>query len=66
MKKPKMLKYPRKPRATASSATLENYLVRIKEIDKKNAHAKSAYLSDKKKKETLKKKVASVGKAKRF
>jgi hypothetical protein len=36
-KKPKKLKYPKKPKANASLATLERYKDRVKEIDKENA-----------------------------
>lgn len=43
MKKPKKLKYPRKPKASASLATMENYLKRVKEIDKANADREREY-----------------------
>ena len=43
MRKPKKLKYPRKPKATASVATMENYLKRVKEIDKANAEREREY-----------------------
>jgi hypothetical protein len=43
MRKPKKLKYPRKPKATASVATMENYLKRVKEVDKKNAENEREY-----------------------
>lgn len=37
MAKIKMIKYPRKPKASASITTKENYLRKVKEIDKQNA-----------------------------
>ena len=40
MAKLKMLKYPKKPKAGASVKTLENYLHKRKEIDKKNNELK--------------------------
>lgn len=43
MRKPKKIKYPRKPKATASVATMENYLKRVKEIDKANADREREY-----------------------
>jgi len=43
MKKPKKLKYPRKPKATASVCTMENYLKRVKDIDKANAEREREY-----------------------
>ena len=43
MKKPKKLKYPRKPKASASLATMENYLKRVKEIEKANAEREREY-----------------------
>lgn len=43
MRKPKKMKYPRKPKATASVATMENYLKRVKEIDKANADREREY-----------------------
>ncbi len=66
MKKPKSLKYPRKPKASASNATLENYIHKCAEVDKTNKKRLSEYESEKKKKETLKRKVASIGKARKY
>lgn len=65
MKKPKMLKYPRKPKANASTQVMENYLAKVKEIDKRNSANEADYKREKAKKEQLKKKVAAVGKPRR-
>ena len=43
MRKPKKLKNPRKPKASASLATMENYLKRVKDIDKANAEREREY-----------------------
>jgi len=56
MAKLKMLKYPKKPKASASVSTLENYIAKTKEIDKANAKRKA----ENSKKETLRKKVAGI------
>lgn len=40
MAKLKMLKYPKKPKASASITTKENYLRKVKEIDKINSERK--------------------------
>ena len=63
--KPKMLKYPKKPKASASASVWERFDARVKEIDKENAAREARYKkelshvhSDKKKKETLQKKYA--------
>ncbi len=37
MAKLKMLRYPKKPKKGASVRSLENYIAKCKEIDKKNA-----------------------------
>ncbi len=52
----KLRKYPKKPKAKASAATLERYLQRCKEIDRLNAPIKA----EMKKKEALQKKVNSI------
>lgn len=56
MAKLKMLKYPKKPKQTASVATFVKYLERCKEIDKENAKRKAQNA----KYETLKKRVAGI------
>lgn len=56
-KRVKLLKYPRKPKASASVATMENYLRRVKEIDKENNRRKG----EAKKAETLRKKISGIG-----
>lgn len=60
IKKPKALKLPKKPRAGASNATLENYLKKVKEVEKLNAKRESDYKAAVKKRETLKKKIAQI------
>lgn len=66
-KQPKHLKYPKKPKSSASNAVLERYLDRCKEVDAKNKSRHSDWLkaktrieSEKKKAETLRKKVAGL------
>jgi len=53
----KLKKYPKKPKSTASLATMERYLIRCKEVDKENARIKK----DAQKKEQLKRKIANIG-----
>jgi hypothetical protein len=43
MKKPKKLKYPKKPKASASLTVLENYVKRRKDVDKANADREREY-----------------------
>lgn len=52
----KLKKYPKKPKANASLATMERYLERRKEIDKSNAKIKA----EKSKKESLRKKIQGL------
>jgi len=54
----KLKKYPKKPKASASASTLQNYLDRCKAVDKANAAKKQEHA----KKLTLRKKVQSIGK----
>ncbi len=56
----KLSKYPSKPKVNASESTLRNYIERCKTVDKKNAEVRSKA----KKRETLVKQVAKIGKAK--
>lgn len=56
----KLVKYPKKPKAGASVTALENYIAKCKEVDKKNAEIRKSNA----KRETLKKQVAKIGKAK--
>lgn len=55
----KLKKYPKKPKATASLAVHENWLKKVKEVDKINNQIKA----DKKKKETIRKKIAGIRQA---
>lgn len=52
----KMLRYPKKPKQSASVATKERYLARVREIDKENARRKA----EQKKSADLSKKIAAV------
>jgi len=54
--KKKLKKYPKKPSASASLATLERYLDKCKEIDKQN----KPIIAHNKKVEEAKKKVANI------
>lgn len=56
----KLLKYPKKPKAGASVTTLQNYISKCKEVDRKNAEIKR----EEKKRNDLKKTVAKIGRAK--
>lgn len=56
----KLKSYPKKPKAKASAAVLENYIARCKAIDKENAEKRKEV----QKRENLKKQVAKIGKAK--
>jgi hypothetical protein len=60
MAKLKLLKYPKKPKANASVTTLQNYIQRCKDVDKKNADVRK----NRTKRESLKKTVAKIGRAK--
>jgi hypothetical protein len=59
MAKLKMKSYPKRPKASASLATLENYLQKVREIDKENATRKSTNA----KRDKLAKQIAGIGKA---
>lgn len=56
MAKLKMQKYGKKPKATASVSTMENYIVKCREIDKENAKRKALNS----KKEVLRKKISGI------
>jgi hypothetical protein len=43
MAKPKLRKYPKKPKANSSKRVMENYLNKVKEIDKENAQKIKEY-----------------------
>mgnify|MGYP003383127593 CR=1 FL=1 len=47
MRKPKKLKYPKKPKASASVVTMENYLKKRTEIDKENKRREAEYTKSK-------------------
>jgi predicted Holliday junction resolvase-like endonuclease len=56
MAKLKMIKYPKKPKQSASIESKERYLARVREIDKENAKRKA----ENKKSEELSKKIAGI------
>jgi hypothetical protein len=56
MRKPKKIKNPKKPKASASVATMENYLKRVKDVAKRNADNEREY----KKAQTLKDKIRKM------
>ncbi len=57
-KRPKMLKKPRKPRATLTA--MENYLKRYSSVESENRRRLSAYKSALQKWESLKNKIARM------
>jgi hypothetical protein len=66
IKKPKHLKYPKKPKASAPLRSWENYDKKVKDVDKKNKdrmlefnRKKSSHISGLKKKQNLIKKHSS-------
>lgn len=56
MAKLKMLKLPKKPKASASVKTMENYLKRVSEVQKENRRRES----ENKKADTLRKKISGI------
>ncbi len=56
----KLVKYPKRPKASASAQTLKNYIQRCKDVDKKNAEI----AREKAQIVSLKKQVAKIGRAK--
>lgn len=59
MAKLKLLKYPKKPKASASLATKENFIAKVREVDRENAQRKATNA----KSEKLSKVIAGIGKA---
>jgi len=53
---PKQKKYPKKPKQSASLRVMENFLSRVKDVDKYNADLKKNAA----KRETLKKKIQNL------
>jgi len=63
-KKPKFLKYPRKPKKSASLDTFKRYNQRCKEIDKENTakgHAYNKKIADIKKAHTEYTRISGIG-----
>lgn len=60
IKKPKKIKLPRKPKASASNEVLQNYLKKVADVKKENAKREAAYKSELKKREALKRKIAGI------
>ena len=59
MAKLKLKRYPKKPKASASVATMQNYLQRVREVDKENSRRKS----ENSKAASLRKKIGAIGRA---
>ena len=59
MARVKLIKYPKKPKVSASLETKERYLKRVSEIDKENNKRKAM----KKRSEALTKRITSIGRA---
>lgn len=60
IKKPKKLKFPKKPKATASIEVMKKYLAKRAEIEKTNRQREAAYVKAKKERETLQKKISGL------
>lgn len=60
LRKPKKRKYPKKPKASASADVMQNYLDKVKEIDKDYDAAVRAYEKEKKDRKNLRDKVKKV------
>lgn len=58
MKRPKKLKYPKRPKAGASSAVLANYIARKKKVDAENARRLRDYNTEMRKRATLRKQIS--------
>lgn len=58
IKKPKKLKLPKKPKASASIATMENYLKKVAQVKSDNAKRLRDYESAIKKKAALRERIA--------
>lgn len=57
MRKPKLKKYPKKPKKTASLAVKENWLRKTTEIDKENRQKESDYKKSHEKSKQIDKKI---------
>jgi hypothetical protein len=62
LKKPRKKKYPKRPKSNAAVSVMENYLEKVKAIDKQFESDTAAYNKDVKKRTELK---AKIGKVKR-
>ena len=65
MKAPKKLKYPKKPKMSASLQVKENYLARCKEIDKENTKRHSDFNKAKSKEKSVNAQLAKISGNKR-
>lgn len=59
LRKPKKLKFPKKPKANASAEVMKNYLRKYQDVEKLNAKKLAEYNKEKREREALKKKIAS-------
>jgi cytochrome c-type biogenesis protein CcmH/NrfG len=60
MKKPKLLKKPKKPKAGATNAQMQKYLDRVDEVAKENARRMSEYNKAVNERQQLKRKIANA------
>jgi len=60
MKKPKLSRYPKRPKATANSAVWDRYYARCKTIDQRNEQKMKPYLAERKRKKEIVKKVDTM------
>jgi hypothetical protein len=60
IKKPKKLKYPKKPKAGASISAMENYLDKRRQVEKMNKERQAAYAKAISKRATLIKQIAKL------
>ena len=60
LKKPKMKKFPKKPKSSASSDVLQRYLQKVEQIKKDHVRDLKAYETEKKRREQLRRKVSEV------
>jgi len=60
LKKPKLKKFPKKPKKNASNEAKESYLKRYAEVEKANKKAQSDYKAALKKRDQLDKKISGL------
>ncbi len=60
LKKPKLKKYPKKPKQSASTASLENYVSRCKAVDNENRAIMQDYDRERRKRTSVLSQVAKL------